>query len=350
MVSFRYGGERLWFRARQLLRLNTVLERGPVRVDVIAPPEERSGPAGIVLPGQLEKVTKPGFGTDPRHEIESFLGARRPIAATMRYEVRNALLYRSDIYHRGHRKFFNVHKTIHNTNRDVEHHASVIVRSSMVGCHFFGHWLTDDCVTPLIDCEPGQELFMPSPGWIDKQFYREIFGLNQRELYACTADRLVFFDDIGHNADKVRRQRLRRGQLRQRIKAQGKDAIVYMKRGHSATSRTLLNEDEVIARLTQEGVTIVEAEKDGPAKILSTLMDARMLVSVEGSQMAHGMFTIRDGGCFLAIQPPDRFFNTHMDWIHPLDMRYGVLVGDAAEDGFTVNVDDLLRTIDLFPG
>ena len=46
-------------------------------------------------------------------------------------------------------------------------------------------------------------------------------------------------------------------------------------------------------------------------------------------------------------KPPNRFFNSHMDWARALGMRYGVVVGERRESGFHVPVADLLRTIDL---
>jgi hypothetical protein len=36
-----------------------------------------------------------------------------------------------------------------------------------------------------------------------------------------------------------------------------------------------------------------------------------------------------------------------MDWAHALNMRYGLVVGEARSCGFHLPVDDLLRTIDL---
>jgi hypothetical protein len=72
-----------------------------------------------------------------------------------------------------------------------------------------------------------------------------------------------------------------------------------------------------------------------------------MLISIEGSQLSHALYTLGDEGGVLTIQPPSRFFNSHMDWVRALNMRYGLVVGEERQSGFHLPVDDLLRTIDL---
>lgn len=352
MVMLRCGTEHLWFKARKALSQDTVLMHGPVRIDILAREEVRSGRAGIVLPGQLEKVVKAGFKRDLRYEIDTFKGAPRKIAPTRRIELCNAVIHRSDFFCQGRRKFFRVSNGAVNENRRVEWHRDVVVRSSIAGCHFFGDWIRDDCATTLIEeDERFLELFMPTPPWPDKLRYRELFEFRQTELYACVADRLVFYEDGGQTEHKVRRLRKLREHARATLQFGGGEAngVVYIRRGANSTNREMLNEGEVVEQLEKRGATILEAERHDLETTLRCLGRARLLIGVEGSQLCHGIYGLREGAGVLVIQPPDRFFNSHMDWSQPLDIHYGAVIGDPAPSGFTLKIDDLLRTIDLFP-
>lgn len=349
-VMLRCGAEQLWFKARKALRQDTVLMHGPVRIDILAEEEERSGRAGIVLPGQLDKVVKAGFKRDLRYEIETFMGAPRKIAATRRIELQNAFIHRTDFFRHGRRKFFRVADGAMNENRRMERHRDVVVRSSIAGCHFFGDWIRDDCATTLIDeDESFFELFMPTPPWPDKFHYRDLFEFNQSELYACAADRLVFYEDGGQTGHKVRRLSKLRDKVRTKLHLRNGAGIVYIRRGANSAHREMVNEEEIVEQLERRGVTILEAERHDLQTTLRSLGAARLLIGVEGSQLCHGIYGLRGGAGVLVIQPPDRFFNSHMDWSQPLDIHYGAVVGDPVPGGFTLRIDDLLRTIDLFP-
>ncbi len=56
---------------------------------------------------------------------------------------------------------------------------------------------------------------------------------------------------------------------------------------------------------------------------------------------------LKDKGTVITLQPPYRFNNFTKDWADCLGMNYGFVVGDPAEDGFRIDVNDVLRTIDL---
>jgi hypothetical protein len=81
--------------------------------------------------------------------------------------------------------------------------------------------------------------------------------------------------------------------------------------------------------------------------LIDQLFGARIVISVEGSQLSHALYSLGDRAGLVVIQPPDRFFNSHMDWARLLDVRYGFVVGEQKEAGFYLALDDLLRTIDL---
>jgi capsular polysaccharide biosynthesis protein len=118
-------------------------------------------------------------------------------------------------------------------------------------------------------------------------------------------------------------------------------------RGTGGKQRTLVNEEEIVNALMRRGVVIMQAETLSVPELIMELFGARIIISVEGSQLSHALFTLREEGGVLAIQPPDRFFNSHRDWVYALNMHYGIVVGEQRKLGFYLPTDDLLRTIDL---
>jgi capsular polysaccharide biosynthesis protein len=117
-------------------------------------------------------------------------------------------------------------------------------------------------------------------------------------------------------------------------------------RGVSGTQRALANEAEIVSALARRGVVILQAEALSARELVDKLFGARLVISTEGSQLSHALFTLRDDGGILVIQPPDRFFTSHMDWARALELRFGIAVGKPAEDGFYLPLDDLLRSIE----
>jgi hypothetical protein len=76
-------------------------------------------------------------------------------------------------------------------------------------------------------------------------------------------------------------------------------------------------------------------------------MDARIVVSVEGSHLSHVVLSMADNGVLLVLQPPDRFATVYKEYTDCVHMRFGFVVCDKSHTGFVVNMDDLRRTLDL---
>jgi capsular polysaccharide biosynthesis protein len=251
------------------------------------------------------------------------------------------------IYGQGRRKFFNPAAHCDQTKRAWIEYDEVALRSSFVGCHFFGHWLGDDCATHLLAEQAGTVMSMPTPPWPDRASYLALLGQAYEELDRACVKRLVLFHDISQNACKVQRLRKLRARLANETVSSAAADVVYLMRGSGGRPRSLINEAEIVDELTRRGVRILRAETLPVPQMIAELCGARIIIGVEGSQLSHALLTLRDEGALLTIQPPDRFFNSHMDWARPLNMRYGIVVGEARPSGFYLPIDDLLRTIDL---
>lgn len=339
--------ERIRFGIAQRIGVDTDLLNSADSIEVLHAGETVAGPPCIILPDQYDRVNTGAFGMDLVEEVAKLRGAPYNIGPTIRYVLNDVLVESGVVYRNGKAKFFN-HKIKSNRKPKAwSEYGEASVRSSFVGCHFFGHWLRDDSATHLM-LDPGAPTSMPTPRWPDQQGYLTLFKQSYTELDRAYVRRLVLFDDISQNAHKAERFR----KLRAIVAAAHSDPsstgrVVYVMRGPGGKVRSLLNEEEIIGTLARNGVTILRAETLNVTQLVKQLFGARIIISVEGSQLSHALFTLADRAGVLVIQPPDRFFNSHMDWALALNMRYACVVGRQQSTGFDLPANDLLRTLEL---
>lgn len=332
----------LRFAARRLMGASVGSLETIGEVEVIHPPEERGGDPAIFLPGQVEKVEGVAF-EDVESQLDIALGRRRTVRGIHRSVIRDALVFNGSVFAKGQRLFLSPERDVPPA-KDGPDYEEGFGCSSMVGCHFFGHWLRDDCASMLLD-EPGPRLDLGWPDWQDGDFYRAQFGVSATAVRYARVKRLILVEDFHQNSHKAERFRT----LRARVAAHGTPRpgpIVYLARG-GGTARNYENEAEVIDLLAARGVDIVRTESSPTPETVSRLLGASMVIGIEGSQFSHALYTIADKAALLTIQPPTRFFMSHKDWSDSLGMKHGFVVGDRTATGYRLNPEDLLRTIDL---
>lgn len=345
--QFRVAVERVRCAAARRLGLNVNILSSAAFIEELHVAETVVGPPCIVLPGQFDRISAGAFEIDVTREIAELNGAPRALGATVRYVLENVIAHRGVLYGHGGEKLFNHDFRLKWPKAEWRHLDQVALRSSLIGCYYFGEWLWQDSATHLLAEADGRVVSMPTPSWAHKADYLSVFGQNYSEIESAHIKRLTLFDDIAQNSHKANRLRALRARVAGIQKRKRTRKIVYLMRGEAGKSRRLVNEEEVLRGLESRGVVIVEPEKLGVAELIEQLFDSEMIIGVEGSQLCHAIFTLRDGGGVIAIQPPDRFFNSHMDWSRALDMRYGIVVGQQREAGFYLSAEELLRTIEL---
>lgn len=327
-----------------------LLDAAAIETEVVDPGKIRHGRPGLVLPGQLDRIVSVTWGRAVAEEVEDFVTGTRKIAPTTRYLLQDAVIGPGHIACRGGARTYRTaaQMAAQSKPEPLIELGEAALRSSFVGVHFFGHWLRDDTATHLLAETYGPVLAMRTPDWPDKPAYRALIGNDYVETGHARIGKLHIFDDIGQNDHKAARFRQLRARFADRaVSLPPSSHVVYVARGPGAKARNLINEDVLIKALAARGVAILRAEDTAVDTVVSTLQGARILVSVEGSQLSHGLLTLADKAGILAIQPPDAFFNPHMDWSHALDMHYAVVVGTPANGGFKVTEADLFGTLDL---
>lgn len=228
--------------------------------------------------------------------------------------------------------------------------AALIASNS--GSHYFGNFLRDDLPLGLLAADDGSNpISVVNRGYPHEAGYRRMLGVQAgTRLHRAHVKRLTVFTDFAQNSLKEARYRALRSNLRRYVAdADGSRRAprgIYIRRGRTGELRLLENESEVEQYLSALDFRIVDLEAMSPEAIALAALDARIVVSVEGSQLAHGMYCAADDAVFLVLQPPTRLSMVYKEFTDRMGMGFAFLVGDPVGEGFRVSPSDLGRMLD----
>ncbi len=225
--------------------------------------------------------------------------------------------------------------------------ARAMLETSGSGAAFFGCLLLDDFPMALMAENPADTIAMMSNPSGHEAQYRELMGLlPRRVIQQGHVQEMTMFIDPAYNASKTARYRQLRTNLRQRVGESACTGRVYISRGLAGARRVLSNEAELEGILRQRGFTVIDPMKTSALEVARHSLDARLVVSIEGSQVSHAIFSMADDAALVLLQPPDRFGMQYKEFTDAMGMRFGFVVCDPVDDGFKVDIDELLRLLD----
>jgi hypothetical protein len=222
--------------------------------------------------------------------------------------------------------------------------------TTYAGSLFFGPLLVDDFPLELNAKDPDENIKMITRPYHHEADYRKLLGLhNTRLVQNARIKQLTLYEEPAINSLKKSQYKQLRGRLRKNYgnKVVAPKIGVYLKRGSAGEQRMLQNENEIESLLTEIGFDIVEPAKLSVDEIVTKTLNAKIVVSIEGSHMSHVIFTMADNGVFVVLQPPDRFSAVYKEIADCIGIKFAFIVGDNTIGGFTVKPDDLRRILDL---
>lgn len=222
--------------------------------------------------------------------------------------------------------------------------------STDVACEtWFGHWLCDGLSTELlaIDREiPG--LIYKRPARPHEPGYRQLLAMHSRAVTLAKVRRLWVVNDRGINHNRAARFRRLRSKVRNSVGVATTGAPgVYISRGSSGLRRNLVNEAAIEETLSGIGFDVIDPMEMSTMAIAERLHSTKVVVSIEGSQRNHALLAMPSGGAIIDIQPPQRFVHGRKFFGDIARIRNGFVVADFHPEGFWLEPDRLLRTIDL---
>jgi capsular polysaccharide biosynthesis protein len=217
--------------------------------------------------------------------------------------------------------------------------------ASVAGSTWFGHWLEDELPLQMLSAHFAPPIAHTRPEYRDEPYYRNLLNLeNPKRVGTAFVSRLTIIDEFAQNPSKTRRYWRIRKQLAGRPK--GADRV-FLNRGGSGTARSLRNEKELLDRFYAEGYSIVEIGTSSLPELLRVLNGASLVVSVEGSHLAHALYAMAEFGTMVVLNPPERAYTTVADIAPFCKLHASMFICSPNEDGsFSADVDELLEFVE----
>lgn len=313
--------------------------------------ETRNAAPAIHLDGALDRVTalSPWRSWDVERSLIE--GRPEPHAASTAHLIENVDLVGAFLY-KGAAKAqpgYGTESWALPAGDAAENIEEAFLVTSAEGSHFFGPLLQSDFPLELIAPADARNFTVVTKPFEHASAYRRLFALPQeRRLARARFRRLVVYTDFAQNSFKISRYVELRQRLRLHVRPAGRarQRGVYLSRGRSGELRVLSNERAIVEFLDAQGFEILEPGSLGAEEIAARTLDAPLVISVEGSHLSHAIFSMKDSGTMLVLQPPDRFAMPYKEFTDSLAMRFAFLVGTKTPDGFEVPIDDLRRMLD----
>ncbi len=344
----RWGFRRLWARRSDLL------ETMASRNWEICPPETATIPPAICLDGAMDRVTDVSPWCDWETQTVLVKGGQVDHAASQAFLIENVDLSGAFLYcgHARAQPGLGEHQLFVQDPAPPERIDAAHMMSQWAGSHYFGSYMRDELPLGLLPPEGETCITVAMKDYEHEAGYRQMLSLPRPPRFmSARIGKLTFYSDFAQNSSKAARYRDLRNRLRTHFQetTQPPAPGVYLKRGTTGERRVIVNEAEVEQVLVRMGFDIVEPAALEAEEIARRLLDAPIIVSVEGSHLAHIMYTLADKGSLLVIQPPDRFALPYKEFTDRLSMQFAFIVGHPAKDGFRVDTDELKRVLDMLP-
>ena len=232
---------------------------------------------------------------------------------------------------------------------------SAAYASGYSGNRWFGHFILDTSPLCLMASDVARERSMEvvmSPLVTDalgqRRRYLDLLDIPPRIVSCGHFDEVVLIDPLPLNSyHRSKVEELRR-RIRKSTRASFGGHKVYLRRGSHGEAREPDNLSEIEALLSDAGFHILDPSSMKLDALVAALLDARVVLGVEGSQLTHALPAAADGATLLTLQPPHRFGSPLKVYAEEIGLRWGFLIGQPrSKESWAVDLDELRRTLDL---
>lgn len=299
------------------------------------------------MEGQFDRVTGLSHSKKTFERERALLsGEWHEPRITTAYLLKDASLVHGYIY-KGPMKY----GLVYEKEKFIGKREKCFIESAALGCtvtgnNFFSHWMTDNLTLELAAEELDEPVLYKHKSYSHAAEYRSHCKLQAPFLNQAHFESLYIIDDVSQNEYKRKRYEILRNRLKE-VGGHSSGHRVMILRGSSGRSRILVNESEIAQHLAAQGFSIVDPQKMSVTEIVRSIQGASLVLGVEGSTMAHGFFSLADGGTILILQPPFRFNALYKEYTDCVGMRFAYVVGHSVPEGFKIDADELDRTLDL---
>lgn len=313
---------------------------------------ERTSRPAIFTDGSLDLVSAFCSHREAQQELAMISGDAWVHMATRMYKLNNVWLVDGELISGKFRRRIDESRIVTSYYAMTE---CPVIKTAFLECsysgnRYFGTLMKDDLGLSLVEVPTEFRVASMRPNYIHESGYRDLLNCPYperhdfaffKELFVCV--------DVGQNHYKRDRFQNLRHRMKKAVHAIGdsqKNCGVYIKRGGTGQKRVLLNEEDVESLLVKLGFCVVSPESMSADEIAVAIQDAKIVVGVEGSHLAHCVYSIASGGAVVVIQPSDRFSTAFKDFTDCLDMLFAFTVAERESNGYKVDLVDLQVILD----
>jgi Glycosyltransferase 61 len=223
-----------------------------------------------------------------------------------------------------------------------------------VSIQYFGHWLRDAMASAFLPGITAPCHAPPSPDWPHAAQYRDMLGVAALPGQLFHAEEVIFQQDHGQGSSKRARYLAMRAALRRAQGGNGGNSgptaagrRVFLHRGATGSKREIAEIDTILARLQAEGFTLCDISDRSARAIHADLLDAEIVIGMEGSHLNHAQFAMKPGGLLVILMPPDRFSGAHIKIARAMGIRPGMIVLEGAGGAYSLALRDVAAMMAL---
>lgn len=348
----KYYSSRLICKVLPQLNLSGSLESSAVDALIISP-YFKTKAISPFYKKKHEKRIIGGVNLDVKGVLKTLNRKEIEFKSAILYRLKDVLFLNGSIYY-SNNKIDLRHVKEHN-KRDVfsKNKLTEIPRASLIdscaGSTWFGHWLEDSVPSQLLTVNCAEGVGFERRPYHHENRYREIFGLpNRCQISYGIINELFYFDEFAQNPNKTLRYLELRRRVRQHFKNHQGEKRVFLKRGTSGVTRELINEEGLGEYLQKEGYICVDITSPLD-DLLSILIDADVVVSTEGSHLAHCLYSMKKNSTLIILAPPYLVHTTVADIGIFNNIHSGIFVCqlvDMKKGTFSVDIQELMCFVD----
>lgn len=315
---------------------------------VLCPKEELPCPKAIYLDSHLLRIKGASIYTSVENEninLHNTLAVHEP---TVLYSIGSTNLFSGGLW--TDKREYLIRLLSQDDQRFKVNLDQAVLIDNELSSQFFGHWLHDTLPSILIGNSEMPSLSFKKPKYPHAVDYQSILDLDIIYGNKGRVKNLFLLSDYSENSHKVKRYKLIRSRIIEKLNPQDSPYKgVYIARGITGAKRTLTNESALIEHLTKRGFDVVYPEKILAETLIRKLWNAPIVVSVEGSALAHPIYSIAQNGACFVLQPPYRVNHMFKAMCDAMNRPYGFYVCKPSQgkDSFYVDsFDDIDRLID----
>jgi capsular polysaccharide biosynthesis protein len=139
-----------------------------------------------------------------------------------------------------------------------------------------------------------------------------------------------------------------RDRIQARFGGNGSGNCVYLRRGSTGAARAVANEAALLEHFLRRNWQVLDVATASVDDIQLAVCRADVVVGMEGSHLNHAQISLRRGASMVILVPQDRFNTSHIGRCRAHDVSPGMVVlTGSAKTGYHVDIEEVLRTIDL---